>query len=126
VNDGSISAGHAKVLAGLEQEEQQKFAAEIKENELSVRQLEKMVAEHNAQAEQQKNDNTQTKAIREYSVKKDKPFLKEFEISVKEHSNVRAKAKADSNGGAKVTLEIGRELDVEQILTQIAELLEKY
>jgi hypothetical protein len=63
------------------------------------------------------------KKARKSSVKKPKPFLKEFEISVNGHSNIKVKTKSESDGGVQVVLKIGKEQDLEEVLGRVAELL---
>lgn len=46
VNEGHLSLGHAKVLAGLSPGDQLRFADEVIRHKLSVRQLERRVAQH--------------------------------------------------------------------------------
>lgn len=46
VNEGHILLGHAKVLAGLSPRDQLRFADEIVRHKLTVRQLERRVAQH--------------------------------------------------------------------------------
>lgn len=55
VSDGELSAGHAKVLAGIDEEEKQiKLAEEVIKHGLSVRQLEKMAKEEKPAAKKPK------------------------------------------------------------------------
>lgn len=57
VEEGSISAGHAKVLLGVEPKEKQKKLAELTaEQELSVRQLEKLVQAAKKPKKEEEND----------------------------------------------------------------------
>lgn len=57
VEEGSISAGHAKVLLGVESKEKQKKLAELTaEQELSVRQLEKLVQAAKKPKKEEEND----------------------------------------------------------------------
>ena len=55
VSDGELSAGHAKVLAGIDEEDKQiKLAEEVIKHGLSVRQLEKMAKEEKPAAKKPK------------------------------------------------------------------------
>ena len=124
VNEGIISAGHAKVLAGLEISDQIDMASQIEEMNLSVRQVEAMASEINKPKDPYNEETMEN--IRKNSIKKERPFLKEFEIAVNTHSNVKVKANNDKNGGAKVVLNIGNNTDIQSLLGKLAELLENY
>ena len=63
------------------------------------------------------------KALRKRSVKKERPFLKEFEMAVNANSQVKVKAKSESSGGVKVELKLPKETDAEKLLSKLAELL---
>lgn len=123
LDDGVLSAGHAKVLAGLERPEQLELAAQVEEQSLTVRQLEARAA---AAGRSKDYSGGELDRLKKSSVKKDRPFLKEFELSVNSRSNVKVKTKAESDGGTAVTLRIGRETDIENILGRLAELLTEF
>ncbi len=123
VDSGELSVGHAKVLASLEKEKQQRFADEVKEKGYSVRQLEKAVAAAN------REDNPPEEFMKKVShntFKKERPFVKEFEVSVNDSSNIKVKAKNESDGSVSVKLNIGMEQDIEKVLSKLAQFLEKY
>ena len=124
VNDGILSAGHAKVLAGLEEADQIDLAVQTEEMNLSVRQLEAMAAEINKPKSPYNKE--EMDKIRENSFKKERPFLKEFEISVNTHSNVKVKAKDDKQGGAKLTFNVGKDVDIQSLLSKLADVLTQY
>ena len=124
VNDGILSAGHAKVLAGLEEADQIDLAVKTEEMNLSVRQLEAMAAEINKPKSPYNKE--EMDKIRENSFKKERPFLKEFEISVNTHSNVKVKAKDDKQGGAKLTFNVGKDVDIQSLLSKLADVLTQY
>lgn len=124
VNDGLLTAGHAKVLAGLEEADQIELAAQVEEMNLSVRQLEAMAAEINKPKSPYNKE--EMDKIRENSFKKERPFLKEFEISVNTHSNVKVKAKDDKQGGAKLTFNVGKDIDIQSLLSKLADVLTQY
>jgi len=128
IEDGVLSMSHAKVLAGLDEERQVKFGREIRQTGMSVRELETNIAREEAfQKEQELKQKTESeKAVREGSVRKERPFLKEFEVSVNTNSNVRVKADPERGGGVKLTMKIGREMDIEAVLSRLAEVLEEY
>lgn len=128
IEDGSLSMSHAKVLAGLDEDKQIKFGREISRTGMSVRELEIGIArEEAAEKEQELKQKTEgEKAVRQGSVKKERPFLKEFEVSVNTNSNIRVKADPERGGGVKLTMKIGREMDIEAVLSRLAELLAEY
>ncbi|WP_295153420.1 ParB/RepB/Spo0J family partition protein [uncultured Ruminococcus sp.] len=121
VDKGEISFGHAKVLSGIENDRQAEFARKVKEDGLSVRQLEDALRDAERLAQKQEEDDRQ--AIRKRSVKKERPFLKEFEMAVNANSDVKVKAKSDSSGGVKVELRLPKETDAEVLLGKLAQLL---
>ena len=121
VDSGALSAGHAKALAGITDNSVMIVTAEeCVKNGWSVRQLEKEAREANERADKSKH------ISREHSVRKQRPFLKEFEASVKEHSSVSAAAKPSADGGASVTLRFPKDSDIEAALTKIAQVLAEY
>lgn len=121
VDKGEISFGHAKVLSGIEKDRQAEFARKVIEEGLSVRQLEDALRE--AERLAQKQEESDRQAIRKRSVKKERPFLKEFEMAVNANSDVKVKAKSDSSGGVKVELRLPKETDAEVLLGKLAQLL---
>lgn len=128
IEDGTLSLSHAKILAGLDEQDQVKFGREIQQTGMSVRELEISIArQESAEKEQELKKKTEgEKAVRDGSVKKERPFLKEFEVSVNTNSNVRVKADPERGGGVKLTMKIGRETDIEAVLSRLAEVLEEY
>ncbi|MBQ8967352.1 ParB/RepB/Spo0J family partition protein [Ruminococcus sp.] len=123
VDKGEISFGHAKVLSGLEKNRQAEFAKKVQQEGLSVRQLEDALKDAERLAEKQLE--TDRQAIRKRSVKKERPFLKEFEMAVNANSDVKVKAKSDSSGGVRVELKVPKETDAEELLKKLAEILAK-
>jgi len=123
VSDGILTAGHAKVLAGLDESDQAELAARAEEMELTVRQLEAMAAQLGRQRD---IDKEEKEKLKKSSVKKDRPFLKEFELSVNSRSNIKVKTRSENDGGAQVTLKIGKEQDIEKVLGRLAQMLTEY
>ena len=123
VDSGEISFGHAKVLSGLTRDKQAEFAKKVQNENLSVRQLEEALAEEERRNERQ--DSADKQALRKRSVKKERPFLKEFEMAVNANSDVKVKARSDSNGGVRVEPKLPKETDAEVLLGKLAELLAK-
>ena len=121
VDNGSISFGHAKVLSGLAKDRQAEFAKKVQDEGLSVRQLEDVLKYAEQQAEKMLESERQ--AIRKRSVKKERPFLKEFEMAVNANSEVKVKARSDNSGGVRVELKLPKETDAETLLAKLADLL---
>lgn len=124
LEDGELTAGHAKMLAALDTERQLKLADQAVKHKWSVRQLEDYISlSANEKSENQRKENA--KKIRDL-FKYERPFLKEFETAVNSSSNVKAKIKDDKKGGAVLNLEIGKDVDIQALLTALGEVLEKY
>lgn len=121
VETGEISFGHAKVISGLEKDRQVEYAEKVRLENLTVRQLEELLSEEERLTERQADADRET--LRKGSVKKERPFLKEFEMAVNTNSEVKVKAKSDSSGGVKVELRLPKEADAEKLLSKLAELL---
>lgn len=119
-----LTVGHAKVLCVLDEVEQLNFAMMTVANGYSVRQLEELVA--NRDKDKSKENDKERKFIKENSFAKDRPFIKEFEVSVNNNSNIKVTAKAENDGGAKLSLKIGKDCDIEQVLSRLADLLTNY
>lgn len=124
VDQGIISFGHAKVLSGLELPMQVAYAMRVKNDGLSVRELEAVLAE--VERENEEKEAEERTVLRKRSVKKERPFLKEFEMSVNNSSNVKVKARSGNDGSVRLDVKIGKEMDLEEILGKIAKLLENY
>lgn len=123
VDKGEISFGHAKVLSGLTKDKQSEFAKKVQNEGLSVRQLEEALVEAERLSARQNEADMQN--LRKRSVKKERPFLKEFEMAVNANSDVKVKARSDSSGGVRVELKLPKETDAEAFLGRLAELLAK-
>ena len=121
VDRGDISFGHAKLLLGIDKSMQADFAKMIVKEGYTVRQLEAAIEE--AEREYARQNDAEKKALRKRSVKKERPFLKEFEMAVNANSQVKVKAKSESSGGVKVELKLPKETDAEKLLSKLAELL---
>lgn len=118
LEEGKLTVGHAKMLAGISDPSYQKDCAQmIVDNNLTVRQLEdyiKMTTE----------PKTSEKSVQTF--KQENPFLREFEINVNDNSNIKAKAKQSKKGATTVSLTIGKDVDVNAVLSKLAELLTNY
>lgn len=124
VDDGTLSSGHAKILAGLDSESQVSCALKAEEEGMSVRELESYVQQ--LKTAEQQDSGPKAAALSRGRVRKVRPFLKEFELSVNANSSIRTKARDGRGGGAEITLSIGRELDAEKVLSKLAELLSQF
>lgn len=123
LEEEKLTAGHAKVLVGLDREEQEYLAQIAVDSNLSVRELEKMA---NFKMSDKDDKDTEKNLHEKNSIKYERPFLKEFEAAVNASSAVRVKVKDDKNGGTAVSLSVGKEIDIEKFLTEIGKILEKY
>lgn len=124
IDRGELSAGHAKVLAGQPTERQYEFATLAANQGMSVRELEEHISAAAEKSERQQRE--VTKSIRSGSVKKERPFLREFEFAVNNSSNVKVKAKPDSKGGVTLNLKLPKETDTEKLLAKLADILKEY
>ncbi len=107
VRDGEISVGHAKVLAGVENEDlRAELALQVKRDMLTVRNLEQLVR---AKATQKKPKNSPQKET----------FLREIELSLAQTTG-RKVTVSGKNGKGKLEIEYYSEED----LAKIARVLE--
>lgn len=114
---GELTVGHAKMLAGITDAQEQKTIAQLAvKNGFNVRQLEVYIAGQSGEKQKTKKP----------SLKQENPFLREFEISVNDNSNIKAKAKQSGGGATTVSLTIGKNVDVNAVLSKLAELLKNY
>ena len=114
---GELTVGHAKMLAGITDAQEQKTIAQLAvKNGFNVRQLEVYIAGQSGEKQKAKKP----------SLKQENPFLREFEISVNDNSNIKAKAKQAGGGATTVSLTIGKNVDVNAVLSKLAELLKNY
>lgn len=118
LDDGKITVGHAKMIAGLSDPKTQEDCAEFAaNNNLTVRQLEEYIKM------------TTKRSYAKDPIQKFKmnnPFLREFEINVNDNSNIKTKVKQLGRGATSVNLTIGKDIDVNDVLSKLAELLTKY
>ncbi len=122
VENGKLTVGHAKMIAGLEDAQSQEDAAEFTiNNELTVRQLEEYISMTSSEYPMYPQ-----KKKKKPSLKQENPFLREFEINVNDNSSIKAKAKQSGRGATTVNLTIGKDVDVNAVLSKLAELLKNY
>lgn len=103
IERGSLTEGHAKVLAGLEGDAQRTLALESIMNGLSVRELEARRDEYL----KQQNETEKEKQKREKAVKKrteKQKYLMEAELSLKEYFSVPVSVKQGKGGRMSITL----------------------
>lgn len=107
VREGEISVGHAKVLAGVENEElRAELALQVKRDMLTVRNLEQLVRAKSAQKKPKASPQKET-------------FLREIELSLAQTTG-RKVTVSGKNGKGKLEIEYYSEED----LAKIARLLE--
>lgn len=117
LEDGKITVGHAKMLAGIDDENKQAELGKLCEQDgLTVRELENAAAKLNKPTEEKVKDDRN-------SIKKERPFLYEFEAAVRNSSTVKAKARPMNNGNTKLELEFDKNTDMQKILSEIAAIL---
>lgn len=122
LEEGKLTVGHAKMIAGLSDPYEQECCAEmVVDNDYSVRQLESYIQMTSTPYKQ-----LPLKKKKAASLKKENPFLREFEISVNDNSNIKAKARQSGRGDTTVSLMIGKDVDVNAVLSKLADLLKNY
>ncbi|MBP3793591.1 MAG: ParB/RepB/Spo0J family partition protein [Ruminococcus sp.] len=119
---GELSVGHAKVLAGLSDEQLQVQAADLALSDgLSVRELENEVKKLVQSGE--KGTQARKKTV---SLKHEDPFLREFEVTVNGSSSVKTKAKLTGKGEKVVNITIPKSVESAEVLSALAEVLVKF
>lgn len=112
LSKGDISLGHARALLGFDNEEMMlKTARAIKENDLTVRDVEKL----------SKKTNGQTETVSSKTVHTRSSFFDEVELALKEHLARKVKVKTGNNGSGTIEIEFYNEED----LAEIAKLFDK-
>lgn len=119
---GELSVGHAKVLAGLSDEQLQVQAADLAISDgLSVRELENEVKKLVQSGE--KGTQARKKTV---SLKHEDPFLREFEVTVNGSSSIKTKAKLTGKGEKVVNITIPKSVESAEVLSALAEVLVKF
>ncbi len=119
---GELSVGHAKVLAGLSDEQLQVQAADLALSDgLSVRELENEVKKLVQSGE--KGTQARKKTV---SLKHEDPFLREFEVTVNGSSSIKAKAKLTGKGEKVVNITIPKSVESAEVLSALAQVLVKF
>lgn len=112
VRDGEISVGHAKVLAGVENEElRAELALQIKRDMLTVRNLEQLVRAKSVQKKPKSSPQKET-------------FLREIELSLAQTTG-RKVTVSGKNGKGKLEIEYYSEEDLAKIARILENLGEK-
>lgn len=113
LSDGTLSAGHARALLSIKDEEQRKKVADLAaDSGMSVRELEKLAKKIQQDAEAQEN---KQKSPRRST------FFDEVELALTEHMARKVKIN-DKNGRGTLVIEYFSEED----LSEIANLLDKH
>lgn len=110
LRDGNITAGHAKALMSIGNEQKILQAADtVVSEKLSVRQTEKLAAKLNggSVSREEKMD------------KRTKNYFTEMELSLKERIGRRIKISGNPDGSGKVTLSFNDKEDLERFATQL-------
>ena len=111
VEEGSLSAGHAKALLGFDDEEMLiAVANRASEGELTVRQIERL-ARKSAEAKDETKKKSNTKIDN---------YFKEMEISLHERLGRKVKVEYGKNKGALI-LEFYNEEDLSELAKKLAE-----
>ena len=119
---GELSVGHAKVLAGLSDEQLQVQAADLALSDgLSVRELENEVKKLVQNGE--KGTQARKKTV---SLKHEDPFLREFEVTVNGSSSIKTKAKLTGKGEKVVNITIPKSVESAEVLSALAQVLVKF
>ena len=119
---GELSVGHAKVLAGLSDEQLQVQAADLAlSGGFSVRELENEVKKLVQSGE--KGTQARKKAV---SLKHEDPFLREFEVTVNGSSSIKTKAKLTGKGEKVVNITIPKSVESAEVLSALAQVLVKF
>ncbi|MBN1298713.1 MAG: ParB/RepB/Spo0J family partition protein [Actinobacteria bacterium] len=115
VNDQKISAGHARALLAIEDKETQfMLANKIIENDLSVRETEKLVAKQNKLKEKSATQNSPGKNLKLMQFNK----LPEVEKAVADFLSAPVSIKIGKNKG-KIEILFGSVIDFERIVHKI-------
>ncbi len=114
LRNGEITSGHARAILGLEDENlMEQFAKMIVENNLSVRDAEKLV--------RQENKSHAEKPTRTEKADKLPPFYKEVELSLSESFGRKVTVNSKGKEGGTLMLEFYGEDDLKELLSHITE-----
>ncbi|MGT2828963.1 ParB/RepB/Spo0J family partition protein [Streptococcus hillyeri] len=103
VTSGKLSQGHARVLLSLNEEKEQEFwAKEINEKQLSVRQLEAFILGKKTKKQVSKN-----------------PFITDYEKELSQQLGLPVKITASKSHKGKVTIQFSTEEDFHRIINSL-------
>ena len=114
VGRGELSTGHAKLLAGLDEQKQKELTDAIIEQQLSVRELEKMIAQ------KQQQEQPAPKGRAAARIKKPQ-FLTEAELALKQTFGQPVKITQARNGRTKLTIECKSDEEFRELLKKLGE-----
>ncbi len=106
VNEGKITAGHARCLVGLDNA--LNLADKIIKDDLNVRQVESLVAK-------QKDGKTSSDVVTKKALAKDKDIL-EIESNLNKNLGLRIKISPNSQGGGKVVMQYASVAELDMII----------
>ncbi|MBR1750072.1 MAG: ParB/RepB/Spo0J family partition protein [Ruminococcus sp.] len=111
LSEGKISAGHAKLIAAEDSSTQEKYAKLAAEEQLSVRELEKIIAADKVLAEGKKKPKAKPK----------KPqFLTEAELALKQTFGQPVKIEQARNGKTKLTIECKNDEEFRELMKKLS------
>ena len=111
VSSGKISAGHARTLTGLDEEQAITIAVQIIKRELSVRQTEELVKQI-------------TKSPKEHIIKagNDNAIYKEIELSLGDYLGRKVKVVGSNSGKGKLTLSFHSKEELQEFARVLSKL----
>ena len=109
LSQGDLDMGHARALLGLDEKQQIEFACKIVDEGLSVREVERLVA----QAKEGDSD-----AVKAYKRQRD-PDLVRLEEHLAHRMGTKVTVKHNTKGRGKITLHYNDLEDLERLLAQI-------
>lgn len=115
LTNGDITSGHARALLGLENEEKmEELAQQISENNLSVRETEKLIQQLN------KNGSLQEETAKE-KIDRRPPYYREVELSLSESFGRKVTVNQKNKNSGTLVLEFYGEEDLKELLKHIKE-----
>jgi ParB family chromosome partitioning protein len=112
VEDGQLSAGHARTLLGFPVEEQKKIAALAVEKKLSVRELEDMALRYQKQQEKDPLENGKKLLHRD-------GFYDDVQLRLEQSFGKKATIKVSQDKG-KIELRFGSKEELKELLTHLS------
>lgn len=116
LSQGDISVGHAKVLAGIDDAQRcEELAQRIKDEKLSVRELERIAA-------QKTETESVSKPQKAVSAKVNDPFLREIELSMSRVTAGKVKIAKAKNGKLRMDIEFKDMNDLREFASSLADI----